>query len=156
MDNGVFMTIKTLGSFGCAFAMVFCLVGVPLRADTPTLYERLGGKPAVTAVASGLVDRILQDSRVNGWFVHAAASPENAAAYKAKLSDFVCQATGGPCKYSGMDMVTAHRGRKVTSAAFDAVVEDLISVLDKLGVKPAEKNELLGLLAPLKSSIVQP
>jgi hemoglobin len=150
------MTTRILGSFGCAFALVFCLIGVPLSADTPTLYDRLGGKPAVTAVASGLVDRILQDSRVNGWFVHAAASSENAAAYKAKLSDFVCQATGGPCKYSGMDMVTAHRGRKVTSAAFDAVVEDLIAVLDKLGVKSAEKNELLALLAPLKSSIVQP
>jgi hemoglobin len=150
------MTTRILGSFGCAVALLFCLIGVPLRADNPTLYDRLGGKPAVTAVASGLVDRILQDSRVNGWFVHAAASPENAAAYKAKLSDFVCQATGGPCKYSGMDMVTAHRGRKITSAAFDAVVEDLIAVLDQLGVKTAEKNELLGLLAPLKGSIVQP
>jgi hemoglobin len=152
------MTRRTLGSFGYAFALLFCLAGMPLTAagDNTTLYDRLGGKPAVTAVASGLVDRILQDSRVNGWFVHAAASTENANAYKAKLADFVCQATGGPCKYTGMDMVTAHRGRKVTGAAFDAVVEDLTAVLDKLGVKPAEKSELLGLLGPLKTSIVQP
>jgi hemoglobin len=152
------MTRRSFGSFGCAFALLFCLAGTPLLAagDTTTLYDRLGGKPAVTAVASGLVDRILQDSRVNGWFVHAAASPENAAAYKVKLADFVCQATGGPCQYKGMDMVTAHRGRKVTSAAFDAVVEDLVGVLDKLAVKPAEKTELLGLLGTLKTSIVQP
>jgi hemoglobin len=152
------MTTRTLSSFGCAFALVFGLAGTSLLAagDNATLYDRLGGKAAVTAVASGLVDRILQDSRVNGWFVHAAASAENAAAYKAMLADFVCQATGGPCTYTGKDMVTAHRGRKVTSAAFDAVVEDLVAVLDKLNVKPAEKNELLGLLAPLKSSIVQP
>jgi hemoglobin len=142
----------------CAFALVCSLAGVPLKAaaDDASLYDRLGGKPAVTAVASGLVDRILQDSRVNGWFVHAATSPENAAAYKSKLYDFVCQATGGPCKYTGMDMVSAHRGRKVTSAAFDAVVQDLVAVLDGLRVPAAEKSQLLALLAPLKSSIVQP
>lgn len=152
------MTIGTLRTFGLASALMFCLAGGPLAAagDDATLYDRLGGKPAVTAVANGLVDRILQDSRVNTWFAHAAASPENAAAYKAKLYDFVCQATGGPCKYTGLDMVTAHRGRKVTSAAFDAVVEDLVAVLDALRVPAQEKGQLLGLLAPLKRSIVQP
>lgn len=157
-DNAASMTIRTLGSFGCVCALMWCLAGGPLTAagDDPTLYERLGGKPAVTAVASGLVDRILLDPRVNAWFAHAAASPANTAAYKAKLYDFVCQATGGPCKYTGQDMVTAHRGRTVTSAAFDAVVEDLVTVLDTLRVPAREKGELLGLLGPLKTSIVQP
>jgi hemoglobin len=150
--------MKISGLFGCAIALVFFLAGGPLTAagDEATLYERLGGKPAVTAVASGLVDRILQDARVNAWFARAAASPENAAAYKAKLYDFVCQATGGPCTYTGQDMITAHRGRRVTSAAFDAVVEDLVAVLDALRVPAREKGQLLELLGPLKSSIVQP
>ena len=53
-------------------------------------------------------------------------------------------------------MVAAHKGRRVTSAAFDAVVEDLTAVLNELKVPVAEKNELLGALAPLKSQIVQP
>ena len=152
------MTINILRPFGLSFALLLCLAGAPLHAagQEATLYDRLGGKPAVTAVASGLVDRILKDSRVNAWFAHAAASPENTAAYKAKLYDFVCQATGGPCKYTGQDMVTAHRGRKVTSAAFDAVVEDLVAVLDGLKVPAREKTELLALLGPLKTSIVQP
>jgi hemoglobin len=152
------MIIGTLRSFGFVCALVLGLTGglVTAAGQEATLYERLGGKPAVTAVASGLVDRILQDARVNTWFAHAAASPENAAAYKAKLYDFVCQATGGPCKYTGMDMVTAHRGRKVTSAAFDAVVEDLVAVLDTLRVPAQEKGQLLALLGPLKRSIVQP
>ncbi len=152
------MTTGALRSLVCAFVLVSCLVAGSPKASgqSPTLYGRLGGRPAVTAVASGLVDRILKDSRVNAWFAHAAASPENTAAYKAKLYDFVCQATGGPCKYTGQDMVTAHRGRKVTSAAFDAVVEDLVAVLDSLRVPAKEKGELLALLGPLKSSIVQP
>src|SRR5215510_13562757 len=99
-----------------------------------TLYERLGGQPAIKAVASELVDSILRDARVNKWFAHAAASPANTAAYKAKLADFLCQSTQGPCKYTGLDMAAAHKGRTVTSEAFDAVVQDLVAVLNKLKV----------------------
>src|SRR4051812_15575964 len=135
------------------------LGAIGTTAQTPaagrSLYERLGGMPAMTAVASRLVDRILADTRVNAWFAHAAASKEEAARYKASLADFVCQSVGGPCTYSGPDMVAAHKGRRVTGAAFDAVVEDLIAVLDELKVPAAEKTELLQALAPLKSQIVQ-
>ena len=120
-----------------------------------SLYDRLGGMPAIRAVVDDLVVRILSDARVNQWFAHAAADPERATAYKAKLADFVCQATGGPCKYAGMDMVTAHNGRGVTMEAFNSVVEDLSATLDKLKVPEKEKQQLLGLLAPLKAAIVQ-
>lgn len=129
---------------------------LPAAEAGKTLYERLGGKPAIQAVASGLVDRILADARVNQWFAHAAASPANAAAYKAKLAEFLCQSTQGPCKYTGMDMSAAHKGRKVTSAAFDAVVEDLVQVLAELKVPAREKAEVLGMLGSLKTVIVQP
>src|SRR4051812_33117914 len=84
--------------------------GQHLAAAEAPLYDRLGGQPAVQAVANGLVDRILVDDRVNKWFTHAAASKANADAYKAKLAEFICQNTGGPCKYTGHDMVSAHRG----------------------------------------------
>ncbi len=125
-------------------------------ADTSkTLYERLGGQPAIKAVASQLVDSILADSRVNKWFAHAASSPANASAYKAKLAEFLCQSTQGPCKYDGLDMTAAHKGRAVTGEAFDAVVQDLIGVLDKLKVPAIEKGEVLAILGPLKGVIVQ-
>jgi hemoglobin len=126
----------------------------PARAEK-SLYDRLGGQPAIGAVASGLVDRILLDDRVNKWFAHAAASTENANAYKAKLADFICQNTGGPCNYTGRDMVSAHKGRAVTGEAFDAVVQDLVGVLDQLKVPEKEKGEVLAILGPLKTVIVQ-
>jgi hemoglobin len=126
-------------------------------AQTPqkSLYERLGGQPAVQAVASGLVDRILVDTRVNKWFAHAASTPENTKAYKQKLTDFICQSVGGPCKYSGRDMVTAHKGRGVTEEAFNAVAEDLSAQLDQLKVPAKEKSEVMQLVGSLKPSIVQ-
>jgi len=141
-------------------AIGVAVLGVlPVAAQTAPaskpLYERLGGMPAITAVANGLVDRILADTRVNAWFAHAAASKEEATRYKASLANFVCQSVGGPCTYTGPDMVAVHKGRRVTNAAFDAVVEDLTAVLDELKVPGGEKNELLGALAPLKSQIVQ-
>jgi hemoglobin len=147
----------SVSRFACfvVAAGLFLASGVRTRADEP-LYNRLGGEPAIRAVAGGLVDRILLDARVNAWFAHAAASPANAAAYKAKLSDFICQATGGPCQYTGMDMVAAHKGRHVSSEAFDAVVQDLVAVLHDLKVPEKENGEVLALLGPLKTSIVQP
>jgi hemoglobin len=57
--------------------------------------------------------------------------------------------------YKGLDMTAAHKGRGVTGEAFDAVVQDLIAVLDKLKVPAKEKGEVLALLGPLKSVIVQ-
>jgi hemoglobin len=123
--------------------------------SSKSLYERLGGQPAVDAVASGLVDRILADTRVNKWFAHAASSPENTKAYKAKLSTFICVSVGGPCKYTGMDMVAAHKGRGVTDEAFGAVAENLSKTLDQLKVPAAEKREVMDLVGSLKPSIVQ-
>ena len=148
--------INRVTGFVCV-AVLVCAVGSGLRAQEAVkpLYDRLGGKTAVTAVASGLVDRILQDRRVNAWFAHAASSPENTAAYKGKLYEFLCQATGGPCTYTGLDMVAAHKGRAVTGGAFDAVVEDLVAVLDELRVPAPERQEVLALVATLKSAIVQ-
>ena len=141
----VLTMVLSFGAAAALHAVVFVLF----------FYDRLGVLPAVQTVANNQVDTILTDSRVNKWFTHAAASKQNADAYKAKLAEFICQNTGGPCHYTGPDMVHAHMGRGVTSDAFDAVVQDLVGVLDKLKVPAKEKNDLLAVLGPLKSSIVQ-
>jgi hemoglobin len=66
-----------------AVAFAFLLsgsAGIQAADVQKSLYDRLGGQPAIEAVANGLVDRILADNRVNQWFSHAAASAENANA----------------------------------------------------------------------------
>ncbi|MGZ5819658.1 MAG: group I truncated hemoglobin, partial [Burkholderiaceae bacterium] len=73
---------------------------------------------------------------------------------KESIVNFLCQATGGPCKYEGESMAKAHRSLDITSAEFDAMVGQLVDTLDQFKVPTKEKNELLQLLEPLKADIV--
>ena len=130
-----------------------CLLGAMSATAFPqnkTLFERLGGKDAITAVVDEFATRCLADTRINKKF--AQSDP---ARLKAMLVDQICSATGGPCQYTGRDMTTAHRRMGVTAGEFSALVEDLSGALDKFNVPAAEKTELLGLLAPMKANIVE-
>ena len=115
-----------------------------------SLFERLGGKDAIVAVIDAFVARCAADGRINGKFART-----DIARLKANLVDQVCEATGGPCTYSGRDMRTTHDGMAVTGGEFDALVEDLVATLDQFGVAEAEKAELLGALGPMRPDIVE-
>lgn len=120
------------------------------RMAEKSLYERLGGKEAITAVVDDFVGRVAADNRINGFFAKA-----NIPRLKTQLVNQICEASGGPCKYTGADMKTVHRGMGVTGAAFDALVGDLVATLDKFKVGEREKNDLLGALGPMKKDIVE-
>jgi hemoglobin len=128
------------------------VIGVTLAAGAQqkSLYERLGGQPAITAVVDRFVANLAADKRINTFFANS-----DIPALKSKLVDQVCQASGGPCTYTGKDMKAAHQGLGITEADFNALVEDLTAALDHFKVPKQEKDELLGLLAPMKSDIVE-
>lgn len=121
----------------------------PDTAAPKSLYDRLGGKDAITAVIDEFVARTTTDPRVKERFFNV-----DAVQLKKNLVDFVCVATGGPCKYEGRDMSTAHAGMDLVDDEFNAVVEDLVGALDKFKVPEKEKNEILGALGPLKPQMV--
>jgi hemoglobin len=121
----------------------------PDPAPPKSLFDRLGGLPAITAVVGEFVARTTSDARIKERFFNTDA--EN---LKRLLTEFVCQATGGPCKYSGRDMPTSHAGMDLVDDEFTALVEDLAGALDKYNVPDKEKGELLGALGPLKPQIV--
>jgi hemoglobin len=114
-----------------------------------SLYDRLGGKPAITAVVDDFIGNVAGDARINQRFANV-----NVPRLKAMLVDQICEATGGPCKYSGQTMVEAHRGMNIKDAEFTALVEDLVKSLDSFKVPAKEKNELLTALGGLKPQIV--
>jgi hemoglobin len=116
-----------------------------------SLYDRLGGKPAITAVTEEFIDRVAADARIKYRFLNT-----DLVKLKALLVEFVCMATGGPCKYTGQDMETSHAGMELVEEEFTALVEDLAGALDKFKVPAREKGELLGALGPLQPQMVTP
>jgi hemoglobin len=121
---------------------------------TKSLFTRLGGKKAITAVVEEFVNNCATDTRINKFFADTAKDKNRLAKFKGNLVDQICQASGGPCKYKGKDMKTAHKGMGVSSDDFGALVENLVKALDKFNVGATEKNELLGALGPMKGDIV--
>jgi hemoglobin len=145
--------ILQITSSALAITAILTLSSSAFAADK-TLYDRLGGKKAITAVVDEFVGRVAADTRINHYFAQTAGDPARLKSFKMKLVDQICQASGGPCKYTGKDMKSAHAGMGVTSADFTALVEDLSGALDKFKVGEKEKGELLGALGPMKSDIV--
>ncbi len=115
-----------------------------------SLYERLGGQDAVAAVVADFRARSLADDRIKAKFVKT-----DAARLERMLVDQICEATGGPCSYTGRDMKEAHTEMGVTAAEFDAQVEILVASLNHFSVPQAEQDELLALLAPMRGDIVE-
>ena len=131
-------------------------VGVIGQAEKEkSLYSRLGGKKAITAVVDEFVGRVAADKRINMYFAATASDPKRLKMFKGNLVDQICEAGGGPCKYKGKDMKTAHKGLGITTADFNALVEDLVGALDKFNVGQHEKDQLLGALGPMKADIVE-
>ena len=118
------------------------------RAEA-SLYERLGGKDAISAVVDDFVANVAADTRINARFAKT-----NIPHLKQMLVDQICQATGGPCTYAGKSMPDAHKGMHITEADFSALVEDLTRSLDKFKVGEREKTELLTALGGMKGQIV--
>jgi hemoglobin len=115
------------------------------------LFDRLGGKPAITAVVDEFVARVAADKRINLRFINT-----DIPQLKVYLVDFVCVATGGPCQYEGRDMHGAHAGMQLVDEEFGALVEDLAGALGALKVGKREQDEIMGALGPLKPQIVEP
>ena len=142
--------MKLLRAVTLAVVVSFAACSTPMKpmADQ-SLYQRLGGKEAITAVVDDFIGNVAADARINKRFANA-----NIPRLKTLLVEQICAASGGPCTYTGRDMTTAHTGMNIQPSEFDALVEDLVKSLDKFKVPEREKGELLGALGGMKPAIV--
>jgi hemoglobin len=124
----------------------------PRAASAASLYDRLGRRDAIALVVQDFVEqRVANDPRINGFFVHT-----DLPGLETKLVEQICEATGGPCKYTGLykDMRAAHAGMAIQDADFRALVEDFTASLRQLHVGAAEQQELLAALGEMHDDIV--
>jgi truncated hemoglobin YjbI len=132
---------------------------VEAAAAPKTLFDRLGGLPAITAVVDDFVGRAASDPKVNftrkGTPAEWKATPESVAHLKEKLVELIAETTGGPVKYTGRDMKSTHKGMGITEAEFNAIAADLKATLDKFKVPAKEQDELFAIVGSTKADIVE-
>jgi hemoglobin len=124
-----------------------------MAADTRTLYQRLGGYDAISAVANDLLPRLKADPRLARFWQHRA--DDSVKREKQLLIDFLCSSSGGPLYYTGRDMKTSHRGMKIDEADWSAFLAHLKATLAAFQVPAAERDEVIAFVQSTKAGIVE-
>ncbi|HEX5221183.1 MAG TPA: group 1 truncated hemoglobin [Verrucomicrobiae bacterium] len=141
--------------------------GTNIVEGKQALFERLGGEGGISNIVADFLPRALQDPRVNwqrrgvktGWFgrgpeVAWSPTPVKTAALHKHMVQFLALATGGPARYEGKEMKSAHEGMKITNSEFDAAIGDLKASLDKLQIPNKEQKELLAIIESTRPQVV--
>jgi len=115
-----------------------------------TLYERLGGHDGISAIVHDVLRNHLENPAVRARFENADIPKLHRLAV-----EFFGMGAGGPEHYSGRDMLAAHKGMNISEQEFVAVIDDILAALDKNGISPETRTEVLGILYSMKNQIVR-
>jgi len=118
-----------------------------------TLYERLGGYDAISAVASDLLPRLKSDSQLSRFWSHRG--DDGVAREKQLLIDFLCSSAGGPLYYTGRDMKTSHKGMRISESDWSIFLGHVTATLDTFRVPQRERSEVVAFIQSTKSDIVE-
>lgn len=129
---------------------VLAVSGCATPGNRAALYEQLGGAQGVQGIVDDLLVAIVEDERINFQFAET-----DIVRFREKLTEQLCAEAGGPCTYTGQTIQESHAGRGIDDRQFNALVEDLIDVMDARGIPVAAQNRLLKRLAPMHRDIVE-
>lgn len=114
-----------------------------------SLYERIGGAPAVDAAVDIFYRKVLSDERISHFF-----DTVDMEAQAAKQKAFLTMVFGGPNQYSGKDLREGHKHMPLTEVHFDAVIENLASTLQELGVAQEDISEIAAIASSVKDDVL--
>ena len=132
-----------------------------------TLYERLGGEGGVRALVDDFTARVVNDPRVNfarrnvdggllkGDIDAWDASAQNVGHFKDRMVEFISLAAGGPATYQGRDMGSVHDGMRISNSEFDAMIGDIKTSMERLGLGRQEQKEVLAIFETTRKEIVE-
>jgi len=115
-----------------------------------SLYERLGGEKGISDIARDIIAFHLVNPTIKVRFQDTGSDKLHRL-----VVEFFGMGTGGPQKYTGKDMREAHKAMNISEEEFLAVLDDAMKALDKNGIAPETKNEVLGVLYSLKGEVIR-
>ena len=118
-----------------------------------TLYERLGGYDAISAVVNDLLPRVQADPQLARFWQHRGE--DGLKREKQLLIDFLCSCAGGPLYYTGRDMKTTHKGMKISERHWSAFLGHLNATLQAFQVPQAERDEVVAFVQTTKADMVE-
>ncbi|MCC5878838.1 MAG: group 1 truncated hemoglobin [Idiomarina sp.] len=118
-------------------------------AQASSLYQDLGEQRGIELLMEEMLFNIADDRRIRHHFVET-----DMAHLHQMLSEQICELAGGPCVYSGEEMVESHTGLDISRGDFNALVEALQLAMDDNDIPVGVQNRLLALLAPMHHEIV--
>jgi len=121
-------------------------------APKPTLFEQLGGKPAVDAAVDLFYQKVLADGRINSFFASVDLTKQ-----RGKQKAFLTMVFGGPSNYDGVDMRHGHAhlvAKGLNDSHFNAVVENLGQTLKELGVQDDLIQQVAALAETVRNDVL--
>ena len=119
---------------------------------TPTLYEQLGGQPAVEAAVDLFYRKVLTDARISKFFEGVDMDRQIA-----KQKAFLTMVFGGPSNYTGKDMRNGHAHLLklgLNDSHVDAVIENLGQTLKELGVSQPLIDQVAALANSVRNDVL--
>ena len=122
-------------------------------SSNETLYSRLGGYDAISAVANDLLSRLMADPVLARFWQNRG--DDGLEREKQLLIDFICSSAGGPVLYTGRDNKTSHKGMGVNEQDWAVFTAHLKDTLDKFELPDQERSDVLGFIESTKVDIVE-
>ncbi len=143
LTGAVVAAILALGAFTAGTSV----------AQEKTLYERLGGYDAISAVVDDFAGKLFVDPVVGARFF--GMSDDSREGFRQKNKNLICNVTGGPCKIISRSAAEAHGGLGIKASEFDIVAQHLVDTLNKFKVPEKEHEELMAIIGTLRPDIVE-
>jgi hemoglobin len=122
--------------------------------ETRTLFERLGRSCGIERIVDEVASRHLENPVIAARFRPYLQQPQKLQALKEHLARFLEMGSGGPQRYAGRDMKSAHAGMNISPAEYMAAIDDILAALAHVGIDQQTRNDVLAIAWSLKGDVI--
>lgn len=123
--------------------------------ETASLFDRLGQSSGIERIVDEVAARHLDNPVIRARFRPYLDQPQKLQDLKTHLARFLEMGSGGPQRYAGRDMRSAHTGMNISAAEYMAALDDIMAALAQAGIDEQTRKDVLAIAWSLKADIVQ-